>query len=592
MLQLTTTLSALPNALAADSRGHLYLAMPDMGLLRWDGVTLTPCLRGPAYAVAITLADQLYVTLGDAVYTIDLNTPSAPLDLTAHFGGAPSGAHRLCCAHDGAVWVEGCPQRQLPDGTYAPAPPMPLTSGHPIPLAHDQHGNDWSLVEQAAVQTLLILAANQPDAWQIVPLPAATFTGWLGIIADESGFLWVAGAAGVYQLNPRHKDHAWVRLETEQLSPQSTLVALAVSPQGKALLSFATGQLYEAEINAAGETLLTPFATLAPITMARLYTDARGAVWVGTEASLFRQDPAPDAWQRDWTAMGRLPCGNHDIFATAVGEQLFISGGLTSGRGYPAVSHVFDELYVWDSPIQPWRVVSRMPFPRCYNGIAYFAQQLWIVGGSANLRDPGNPDGPRDPLASVVIYDPESGQWRDGPALQTERIEPVVLTAHGRLYTMGGANAEKVTLATVESIGVGESAWQAAAPLPVAMRQFAGCELDGRLYICGQAGFFAYDPVTDRWDTALPSPPTLPQAPLMTAHRGEVWVLGGNRRKESWRFSPPRQAWQRGPDLPTEQSWAAAASHQGRLLIIGGAHWSTTHQLYIFDDRTYFYNAA
>jgi len=591
-MQRTTTLSALPNALAADSRGHLYLAMPDVGLLCWDGVTLTSLLPGPAYAVAITLADQLYVTLGEAIYMLDLNAARAPLDLSAHFGGAPSGARRLCCAHDGAVWVEGCPQRRRPDGTYAPVPHSPLASGHPIPLAHDQHGNDWSLVEKAGVQSLLILAADQPDAWQVVPLPAASSTGWLGIIADESGFLWLGGEAGVFQLNPRRKDYGWVRLATEPLSPPSILVALAVSPQGKALLGFATGQLSEAEINAVGETQLTPWGTLAPLGAARLYTDARGAVWAGTDVGLFRQEPAPEAWQRDWTAMGRLPCGNHDIFAAAVGEQLFISGGLTSGRGFPAVSHVFDELYVWDSPTQPWRVASRMPFPRCYNGIAYFAEKLWMVGGSANLREPGNPDGPRDPLASVVLYDPQSGQWTDGPALQTERIEPVVLAAHGRLYAMGGANAQKVTLTTVESIGADESAWQAAAPLPVAMRQFAGCELEGRLYVCGQAGFFAYDPVTACWDTTLPAPPTLPQAALMTAHRGEVWVLGGNRRKESWRFSPQRRQWQPGPDLPTEQSWAAAASHQGRLLIIGGAHWSTTHQLYVFDDRTYFYNAA
>ncbi|MCX6050368.1 MAG: hypothetical protein NT075_35175 [Chloroflexi bacterium] len=589
-MQLITTLTSDPNALAVDSRGQLYLAESNAGLQRWDGLTFTQLLRGPARDVKITLANQLYATVGDAIYTLDLNAPGALVDLTERFGGAPSGQRRICCAHDGVVWVEGCPQQQMPDGTFQSAPQCPIANLYPIPLAHDQHGNDWSLVDHAGDYYLLVRAADKPAGWQSVPLPDASQTEWFGLLADECGFLWLAGTTDIYRLNPRRQGYGWVKVESALLTELSTVSSLACSPAGKALLGFATGEHYEADINAAGETLLTRFATLAPATPAVLYTDGRGAVWAGTATGLFYQPPIADAWQQHWTAMGRLPSGNHDIFAATIGEKLFISGGLTSGYGHPAVSHVFDELYQWDAPTQPWRVISQMPFPRCYNGIAYFAEQLWIVGGSANLREPGNPDGPRDPLASVVIYNPDDGQWNEGPTLQNERIEPVVLVAQNRLYTIGGSDAQKVTLDSVESMGPGESAWQYVAPLPVAMRQFAGCELDGQLYVCGKAGFFAYDPATDRWDASLPQLPVAPQAPLMTAHRGEIWVLGGYPSKETWRFSPQTRRWQRGPDLPTEQSWAAAASHLGRLLIIGGAHWSAIHQLFVFDDRTYFYN--
>lgn len=589
-MQLVTALSGKSNALAADSRGQIYLAHPAAGLQRWDGLALTPLLAGPAWDIAITLADQLYAIVGDDIYTLDLNTPTTFINLTARFGGTLGVQRRLWCAHDGAVWVEGCPQRQLPDGSFQLAPQSPLANLHPIPLAHDQHGNDWSLVRHADDDYLLVRAADQPEIWQIVPLPDANNRGWSGLVTDECGFLWLAGAVGIYRLNPRRQGHGWVKLESALLTELSPVTALACSPTGKALLGFSPGQLYEADINAAGETWLTPFATLAPHRPAQLYTDAHGAVWAGTDNGLFYQPPAANAWQQYWTAMGRLPCGNHDIFAVAIGDQLLISGGLTSGYGYPAVSHVFDELYQWDSPTQPWRVLSQMPFPRCYNGIAHFAERLWIVGGSANLREPGNPEGPRDPLASGLLYDPDSGQWEEGPTLQNERIEPVVLVAQGRLYTIGGSNAQKVTLDSVESIGAGESQWQYVAPLPVPMRQFAGCELDGQLYVCGKPGFFAYDPTTDRWDASLPPLSVSPQAPLMTAHRGEIWVLGGYPSKETWRFSPQTHRWRRGPDLPTEQSWAAAASHQDRLLVIGGAHWSATHQLFVFDDRTYFYN--
>ncbi|MBT4610687.1 MAG: hypothetical protein HOC05_11650, partial [Gemmatimonadetes bacterium] len=42
-----------------------------------------------------------------------------------------------------------------------------------------------------------------------------------------------------------------------------------------------------------------------------------------------------------------------------------------------------------------------------------------------------------------------------------------------------------------------------------------------------------------------------------------------------------------GPDLPTEQAWAAAVVTEGKLMITGGAHGSQQHDATVFDDRSY-----
>ena len=63
--------------------------------------------------------------------------------------------------------------------------------------------------------------------------------------------------------------------------------------------------------------------------------------------------------------------------------------------------------------------------------------------------------------------------------------------------------------------------------------------------------------------------------------------MGGHRAKDTYRYAPGEKKWRPGPALPTWQSWGAAMALDGRLFIAGGAHWSETHGIFVFDDRTY-----
>jgi N-acetylneuraminic acid mutarotase len=228
-----------------------------------------------------------------------------------------------------------------------------------------------------------------------------------------------------------------------------------------------------------------------------------------------------------------------------------------------------------------------MPFPRCYNGLVAVGPRLWIVGGSANLRSPDDRDGPRDPLDSVLIYDILENRWENAPPLHEARIEPVVILARGRIYAAGGGDPQGNAMVTVESIAPGERSWRVEQALPAPMRQAAGCVVDERMYVCGKSGFWMFDPERGGWITALAQPPQLPQAPLMAAHQGDVWVMGGYRSRATWIYNPEENQWLSGPDLPTEQSWVAAWSLNGQIMAIAGAHWSETHGVFVFDNRVF-----
>ena len=200
------------------------------------------------------------------------------------------------------------------------------------------------------------------------------------------------------------------------------------------------------------------------------------------------------------------------------------------------------------------------------------------MGGADNV------DGERVPTASVQIFDPTRETWRKGPDLAMARMEPTVVQEAGRIYAIGGADADENPMASVESIAPGESSWRDEAPLPKPLRQFDGAALDGVIYCIAKDGAFSFEIASGTW-SELPPLGNMPQA----AHDGEIWVLGGVRIKRTFRYDPARGSWRPGPALPTEQSWGAASDLNGQLVVAGGAHRSEFHNRYIFDDSVYMY---
>ena len=450
----------------------------------------------------------------------------------------------------------------------------------------DSCGNQWVIrAEGDGAGQPWVLPAQAAGPWQPVPIGTeAGDQGWDFLVADASGFVWAGGSHGLRRTDPRHPERGWQRVAVDA-TRLGAVTALTRAANGEALAGFAAGAVLELDLDADGTPIVTPLASAAGPVQG-LQVDHLGRLWVASGRQLFRHAASPGAWQQSWEQRAHLPAGNHDLFAAELQGQMVTAGGLTSDYGFPARTHVFDQLLAYDATADQWATMARLPFPRCYGGIAWLEGRLWIVGGAANLEQPDNPDGPRLPLDEVLTFDPGSRAWNRGPSLSQPRLEPVVLAAAGRLWTAGGSGPEG-TLDLVESLGPGESTWRREPPLPVPLGQAAGCVLDGQLYFVGAAGLFAFDPIARAWSEPLPAPPSRAQAAQVAAYRGEVWVMGGSLSRTTQRYRPQQRTWVPGPDLPTDQAWGAALDLGGRLIVAGGAHWSERHRIYVFDDRTW-----
>ena len=82
---------------------------------------------------------------------------------------------------------------------------------------------------------------------------------------------------------------------------------------------------------------------------------------------------------------------------------------------------------------------------------------MYVVGGYVGV---GN-----DVSASAFAYDPSKGSWKSIAPMLTARAWFRLVAAGGRLYAIGGVNADGSSLATVERYNPASNSWQAVASM-------------------------------------------------------------------------------------------------------------------------------
>ena len=457
------------------------------------------------------------------------------------------------------------------------------------------------------------------------------------IAADASGFIWLATERTLHRLNPRAagtggadaEGPTWRLVGTVGVAPLPScgssssrgsggieFVAPASRDEARVVLVMTDGRCFTVDFAFADDVDATSAATLT----------AALDVKEGEEGDL------------PWEVVCRLPVGNHDHFVCETGGKLWVAGGLTHYRGFPATLHVFDELFSFSwrpaadvdvdepagaaagggaaaaaSPVGEvgggtWSSLP-MPTQRCYNGLAAMDSKIYIVGGAEPQDWPAQ--SVRLPQASVLVYDVVSEAWLPPdfcPPLPETRMECCAAAVGGRLYVICGVTEENAgpTLTSVLSWSPGEATWTDEPPAPEPMRQFCCAVIGETIYAVGgnPSQFIAFDTSSRSWASASSSAdegqaaaaaaavlaphPIGPQAPLVGAHGGELWVIGGARQRAVHVWSPQTNTWRQEPDLPCEQSWGAAWSYQGRLLVVGGAHYDPRPDgTPVFDDRVF-----
>lgn len=336
---------------------------------------------------------------------------------------------------------------------------------------------------------------------------------------------------------------------------------------------------------------------IGPDNWQTISTDDDGFVWLKSAGRTLRFDPrkieagaieaampSPKTETR-WQAVTRMPVSNHDLTAAVLNGRFYVAGGLTADWGFPARSHPFDELWELNPTNWSWRVAAKFHRARIYCATAAFDNKVWVLGG-----DVIEPDGKRYAVTITELCDPRTGNITTGPESTIARPMPLALTVKNRLYVVGNPRDQYDQPGKMESIGKGETQWRQEPDGPAGMGPLAGTSLDDKLYVLvPKKGLAIFDTKAQQWE--MISPPSIPRSCQMAAYRNEIWLMGGQDitdKTQTLIFNPTTRAWRNGPPLPRPNSWGAAATVGGKLVVTGGAALrSENDRVYIYNDRTF-----
>lgn len=487
-------------------------------------------------------------------------------------------------------------------------------------IISDTLGNTWRLLPNTgddsssndlhATMTIQRSDCYAKTDWQVVPGPAGARTGaWVGLVTDVAGILWLASRRGLWWLDGRRA--ALCTLETQRDAPPLTVDYSGLGfdagfgqwrNDGLRLPSDATVHIVTLRRNVAGvaHVLFSDGSELEAVCWAHA-KGARGGS--PTDGATLRPTSPQPSWVGTWTEVARLPGGgNHDVVCTVCGDEIFVAGGITHWHGFPADTHLFDELWAYSPRSDTWRVAGRLPQPTTYAGMATLDRKVWIVGGCDDLGPRTHSVQPHDhgyhrALTHTQIFDPSNGSWSMGPPI-SPRVEGfpghLALACGGRLYSITAPSSDThfEEGLIVESISQEDGdTWQAELTPPMKMVQSSGAAIGDMLFAVGQDGFCSFDTVTRTW-TRLPNPPTLLTAPYVACHGGELWVLADYTSTACYCWSLTEQCWRKGPEAPANRGWGGAASFEGKLFLMAGATKSDSHKRVLFDDRCFVLNES
>lgn len=180
---------------------------------------------------------------------------------------------------------------------------------------------------------------------------------------------------------------------------------------------------------------------------------------------------------------------------------------------------------------------------------------------------------------------PAAERWRTLARSTVARTEVAAARIGDGAYVVGGFAAPGgATTDIVERYDLRLDRWARVAPIPQAVNHAAAVAYDGDLYVAGgytavsglaaeTNALWRYEPGADRW-TRLRGAPTARGAIAAATVNGRIVVVGGEENAgtiaEVESFDPRTRRWRSEPRLKTPRHGLGAISHRGRVVVLEG----------------------
>lgn len=179
-----------------------------------------------------------------------------------------------------------------------------------------------------------------------------------------------------------------------------------------------------------------------------------------------------------------------------------------------------------------------------------------------------------------------TGSWGSLASSPFERTEVGAARIGDRIYVVGGYISSAGTTGQMARYDISDDVWSEVAPLPIGVNHPGVTAHRGKLYVLGgnlpgggdgepkSARLYRYSPGTDRW-ARLPDAPS-ERAALALVGIGDRLYAAGGYTEEVFDlrtleiYDLERRRWRRGPKMPSGRNHVGYAVLQGALVVTGG----------------------
>ena len=229
-------------------------------------------------------------------------------------------------------------------------------------------------------------------------------------------------------------------------------------------------------------------------------------------------DPANDSW----TQLAPLPEPAHHMMVTSYNGKVYVFGG-GPDLSWRATASVL----VYDPATAAWTEAELMPERRMSGEAVLLGNFIYLVGGTGGTT-------------ALLRYDPAEDAWAVLPGPSQPREHVAAVAFNDELWVIGGRWGGTGALATVEIFSPASGSWRDGPEMNEARSGFGAAAVGGRIVVAGGeilgarpwtalAGAEVYDPDTDAW-TLLPKLPAGIHGMPVVGFEGSAFVLGGSDR--------------------------------------------------------------
>lgn len=218
-----------------------------------------------------------------------------------------------------------------------------------------------------------------------------------------------------------------------------------------------------------------------------------------------------------------------------------------------------------------WSSKAGMSEPRGGLASSVVDGKIYVIGGL---------DAEFNLVATTEAYDPITDTWTPKDNLPIARAGHCAVAVNGKIYAIGGFN-RTATLKSVEEYDPVLDIWIAKANMPTARGGLECSVVGGKIYAMGGSDqnfkvlpvVEEYDPMTDTW-SARASMPT-PRSDFGSGVvGGQIYVMGGFNNTENLStteaYDPATNAWSTKAEMRSARDNTASATLNGMIYVIGG----------------------